>query len=204
MISIGTIVVIAVLIYSIVLHEIAHGYVADYFGDHTARWGGRLSLNPIVHIDPIGTIIVPLLLYFTSGNIFGWAKPVPVEPYNFRYEWRKNGNVFVALAGPATNFLIAIIAGIVFRLLTPHNETIISIFLQIIEMNVFIAIFNLIPFPPMDGSKVIAPFLPYQIREFVERASIIWVIVFFIALWPLLAPGIRSIAYAITGFIIGV
>ena len=204
MISIGTIVVIVVLIYSIVLHEIAHGYVADYFGDHTARWEGRLSLNPIVHIDPIGTIIVPLLLYFTSGNIFGWAKPVPVVPYNFRYEWRKNGNAFVALAGPTTNLLIALVAGIAFRLLTPHNETIIPIFLQIISMNVFLAIFNLIPFPPMDGSKIIAPFLPYQIREFVERASIIWVIIFFIAVWPLLAPGVRSIAYAITGLIIGV
>jgi len=154
--------IIAALIVSIVIHELAHGHAANWLGDPTARLQGRLSPNPLVHIDPIGSVLVPALLFFIPGSlIFGWAKPVPYNPYNLRYP--KWGEAIVAAAGPAVNILIAIIFSLLIRL-TPTlglPADFIEIASYIVYINILLAIFNLIPFPPLDGSKIIKPFLPY-------------------------------------------
>jgi Zn-dependent protease len=162
---------IIVLVFSAILHEVAHGYVADRLGDPTARLMGRLTLNPIKHIDPFFSIILPLLL-IVSGSpvIFGGAKPVPVDPFNLR-EGRKDV-ALVSLAGPVTNILLAVVAAMVLRLLPflagANQELLFSsgfVFFRlllntIINYNILLAIFNLLPIPPLDGSKVFALILP--------------------------------------------
>lgn len=152
-----------ILVFSAILHEIAHGLVAEKLGDPTARLLGRLTLNPIPHIDPVMTIIVPLMLFIlTQGSfIFGGAKPVPVDPFNLREP--KKDMALVSLAGPLTNFLVAFSAALVFNLLEPFlggNLFLIKIFEYVVSINLILGIFNLIPFPPLDGSKVFAMFLP--------------------------------------------
>lgn len=154
---------LVILVFSAILHEIAHGFVADRLGDPTARLLGRLTLNPAPHIDPIMTIIVPLITYISTGGsfIFGGAKPVPVDPFNLREP--KKDMALVSLAGPLTNFLIAFTAALIFNLLQPFlvgNLLLIKIFEYIVTINLILGIFNLIPFPPLDGSKVFAMFLP--------------------------------------------
>jgi Zn-dependent protease len=156
-----TIIVIAVLIISIILHEVAHGYAANWLGDPTARLAGRLTLNPVSHIDLMGSIIIPAFLYLSSaGFMFGWAKPVPYNPYNLRNQ--KWGEAFVAFAGPGTNFLLALIFALLINLrnVIGLDEAFLELASTIVFMNVFLGMFNLIPFPPLDGSKVIEPFLP--------------------------------------------
>lgn len=142
---------------AVIFHEVSHGYVANLLGDPTAKYAGRLYLNPIRHIDLWGTIIIPLLLIISRiGFIFGWAKPVPVNYYNLRYgKW---GPVLVALAGPATNFVIVLIAGLLVRL-TPQDTAFPYLFLMVALVNAFLMLFNLIPIPPLDGSKVLLVFL---------------------------------------------
>jgi Zn-dependent protease len=151
-----------ILIFSAILHEIAHGFVADRLGDPTARLLGRLTLNPIPHTDPIMTIILPLILYIaTHGSfIFGGAKPVPVDPFNLKEP--KKDMALVSIAGPLTNFLIAFSAALAFNLLQPFlgNLFIVKIFHYVVYINLILGIFNLVPFPPLDGSKVFATFLP--------------------------------------------
>lgn len=154
------IVLIIALIVSVVLHEMAHGYMANHLGDPTARLQGRLTLNPLVHIDPLGSIIVPGLLIFSgAGFIFGWAKPVPYNPYNLRDQ--KWGEAKVAAAGPGVNIILAIIfaavVGAAPALGLPGQFQ--EIGLWIVYINLFLAFFNLLPFPPLDGSKVITPIL---------------------------------------------
>lgn len=154
-------IIVAVLIISIVLHEVAHGYAANWLGDPTARLAGRLSINPFKHIDPIGSVVIPAMLYLTNaGFMFGWAKPVPYNPYNLKNQ--KWGEAFVAFAGPGTNFLLAIIFAVLinFRVTLGLDMSFVNFASYIVFMNVFLGCFNLIPFPPLDGSKVIEPFLP--------------------------------------------
>lgn len=146
-----------ILIYSVILHEIAHGYAADKLGDQTARAHGRLTLNPIPHIDPLMTIGLPLLLLLSgSGMIFGAAKPVPVDTFNLKDP--KRDTALVALAGPATNLAIAVILALILRLVP--NQQIADIMVTSIMWNVGLALFNLFPIPPLDGSKVLAGILP--------------------------------------------
>jgi Zn-dependent protease len=167
---------IAILIMSAVLHEVAHGYVALSLGDPTAKLEGRLTLNPFKHLDPFGSVILPLLMYISTagGLMFGWAKPVPYNPYNLR---KVNGPAYVALAGPATNLLVAVIFGLIVRLGNPSlSETFLAVASLIVVVNVLLAVFNLIPLPPLDGSKVLAIFLPRQaqaIEEFLSRYQLI-------------------------------
>jgi len=155
--------VIVVLIVSIILHEVAHGFMANRLGDPTARLQGRLSLNPLVHIDLLGSILVPALLFLThAGILFGWAKPVPYNPYNLKDQ--KWGEAKVALAGPATNLLIAFIFGLILRFSGILNlpASFVGICSYTVYINILLALFNLIPFPPLDGSKIIQPFLPLK------------------------------------------
>ena len=148
------------LLFAITLHEAAHGWVASKLGDHTARMMGRVTLNPVKHIDPIGTILVPLVLIITSvGFIFGWAKPVPI---NFRaLRSQKSGMILVALAGPGANFLMAIGWVIVAIISININQPILLKMAGIgIFFNILLAVFNLLPIPPLDGSRVISALLP--------------------------------------------
>lgn len=145
------------LIFSVVLHEVAHGYMANWLGDPTARLQGRLTLNPIKHIDPIGSILLPGILALTSPFIIGYAKPVPYNPYNLR---GKHAEGLVAFAGPGTNILLALIFGMFLRFghaqLGPELA---SAFAVIVLINMVLALFNLIPIPPLDGSKVLSTLL---------------------------------------------
>lgn len=142
---------------AVIFHEVSHGHVANWLGDSTAKYAGRLSLNPIRHIDLWGTIIIPALLIITkAGFVFGWAKPVPVNYYNLRYG--KYGPLLVALAGPAANLIILLICGVLVRIL-PANTALPYLFLMIGLVNAFLMLFNLLPIPPLDGSKVLFIFL---------------------------------------------
>jgi Zn-dependent protease len=144
--------IIALVFYSIIIHEFSHAFAAFLLGDDSAKRAGRLTLNPLKHIDWFGTVLLPLFLYFTAGFIYGYAKPVPFNPYNFKSFKRDSG--LTALAGPASNFLIAIAFALVYHLGG------FSVYLQyvatyVIFLNLLLAFFNLIPVPPLDGSKVL-------------------------------------------------
>ncbi len=159
------IIIFCVLVPSIILHEISHGYVANAFGDDTARRAGRLSLNPAVHVDPVGTLIVPALLSLGSVGFFGWAKPVPVNTTRLRSP--RNQGVLVSLAGPATNALLAAVFGLVFVhfvrpgvLSSGSFSTGAEIVFYASLVNVGLCAFNLIPVPPLDGSVLFERLLP--------------------------------------------
>jgi Zn-dependent protease len=157
---------LTILVYSSILHEIAHGYVAYRLGDPTAKLLGRLTLNPIKHIDPFMSIIMPLILYLTSPIIFGGAKPVPIDPFNLK-EGRKD-IALVSLSGPMTNILLAILGSLLIHIFYPDmslsmvtKSGIIGFCLSsLVSLNLLLAIFNLIPIPPLDGSKILASILP--------------------------------------------
>ncbi len=156
---------LAILILSIVLHEVAHGYAANWLGDPTARLAGRLSPNPLVHLDPLGSVIIPAILFFTGAHfLFGWAKPVPYNPYNLQNA--KWGESIVAGAGPLTNLLLAFIFAGIIHASTALNlsPSLVEMFSYIVFINILLALFNSIPFPPLDGSKIIAPFLPFGLQ----------------------------------------
>ncbi|MDP2671112.1 MAG: site-2 protease family protein [bacterium] len=152
---------IGALALSISLHEAAHAWVADKLGDPTARAQGRVSLNPINHIDLFGTIILPLILILLqTGFLFGWAKPTPFNPWNLKNPRRDAA--LISLAGPASNFLLAALAGLGYRFFSFNLYTE-SIFLLLIILNLTLAFFNLIPIPPLDGFKVVTGVLPKSI-----------------------------------------
>ncbi len=146
---------------SIVLHEISHGYSAYLLGDDTAKRQGRLSLNPLKHIDIFGTIILPIILYSMAGFAFGYAKPVPINPYNFKNY--KRGMGITGAAGPIMNFVIAFFLALVYVLLAKleisANARIFEVLVLTMQVNIFLALFNLIPVPPLDGSRVVGAFL---------------------------------------------
>jgi len=152
-----------ILILSIIIHEVAHGYAADSLGDPTARLAGRLTLNPIPHIDLVGSIILPVILTITGSPImFGWAKPVPYNPYNLRA--RRWGETFVALAGSGTNIFLAVIFGLIARFATQLglDPAMLALAATIAFINLFLGLFNLIPFPPLDGFTALRSALPWH------------------------------------------
>lgn len=156
---------IVILILSVVIHEMAHGYAANWLGDPTARLQGRLSANPLVHLDPLMSVILPGILLATGSPIlFGAAKPVPYNPYNFTNQ--KWGEAIVAAAGPLANFAIAGVFAVLVRLsdVLQLSEAFVSLAISVIMLNIFLAFFNLVPIPPLDGSKILPRFLPYQLR----------------------------------------
>ena len=196
---------IAILVMSVVIHEVSHGYAASYLGDQTARYQGRLTLNPIKHLDFVGSFLVPSLAYFLGGFIFGWAKPVPYNPYNLRPgRWSE---AIVAVAGPASNILLAIIFGIMLRVGISGEEAwaspaFIQITSVIVFINILLAIFNLVPIPPLDGSKILFAIFPeklYQMRTFFERYGLMLVLFFIFFLWQFIFPVIVLLFRLITG-----
>ena len=164
---------IIVLVVSVILHELAHGYVALAQGDPTAKFAGRLTLNPLAHLDPVGSFLLPLLLWSLGGVIFGWAKPVPYNPHNLRYP--KWGPALVAAAGPAVNLLLALLFSLLWRLGVQQE-----LILMVILLNLALAIFNLIPIAPLDGSKIIFALIPFRyrhIQNWLERQQLLLLII---------------------------
>ncbi|OGZ79000.1 MAG: hypothetical protein A2312_01585 [Candidatus Staskawiczbacteria bacterium RIFOXYB2_FULL_32_9] len=171
-----------ILIFSVILHELAHGYMAFSLGDPTAKYEGRLTFNPIKHLDPFGSVILPLLLFITNVPILiGWAKPVPINPYNFRDQ--KWGEFKVSIVGPLTNFAIAVIFGLIIRFfygILPLN--LIEFFGIIVNLNLVLAFFNLVPIPPLDGSWILFHFLPdslFKVKMFLQQYGTV-ILVFFL------------------------
>lgn len=155
--------VVFIIMFSAVIHEVMHGYMADFLGDPTARLAGRLTLNPIPHLDPVGSIILPLFFTFTNSPLFfGWAKPVPYNPYNLRPG--RFSEALVAGAGPASNLVIALIFGMLIRL-GVFDVLVNSTLFYVVKVNVMLFLFNLIPVPPLDGSKVLESFLPSGLQH---------------------------------------
>lgn len=166
---------VIILIFSAVIHEVSHGFVADKLGDPTARLSGRLTLNPLKHLDPFGSVILPILLSLIPGGIiFGWAKPVPYNPYNLKNP--EKGAAIIAAAGPLSNFALALVFGIVFRLTAGFGGGVwynLNAFAGIIVMiNVLLGVFNLVPIPPLDGAKVLTAALPdsaWKVKRFLAE-----------------------------------
>lgn len=159
-----------VLIFSIIAHEVAHGYAADVLGDPTARLSGRLTMNPLPHIDPLGSVIIPALLVFGGSPVFfGWAKPVPYNPYNLKNQ--RFGEMFVALAGSMTNILLAVIFGLVVRFGSTLgiDANALSFAATIAFVNLFLGLFNLIPFPSLDGFTALRAGLPWRLSSGMSR-----------------------------------
>jgi Zn-dependent protease len=191
-----------ILIFSVILHEVAHGYMADWLGDPTARMSGRLTLNPIKHIDPVGSVIVPLITSL-AGFTFGWAKPVPYNPYNLKN--KRQGEFLIALAGPASNLLLALIFGTVLRFAAASAVGVtpfITALSYIVVINIVLAVFNLIPLPPLDGSKILFSILPNQYgraRMILEQYAPVFVLIVVFFLWQILAPVIPWVFQLFTG-----
>ena len=191
-----TIFSLIVLLFSVIIHELAHGYVAYSLGDPTAKYEGRLTLNPLKHLDPFGSVILPLLLLVATGGqgpIFGWAKPVPINPYNFKDQ--KWGTLKVAISGPATNFGIAIIFGLLIRFLTfPQLAPLVQLLSIVVFYNFLWGIFNLVPIPPLDGSWILFKFLPQQwdkARMWFSQYGI-FILIFFIFFGGLAGLGVLA------------
>jgi Zn-dependent protease len=192
-------IMLVVLFFSVIIHEVSHGYIALLNGDPTAKLYGRLTFNPIPHIDPVGTILVPALLFLShSGILFGWAKPVPVNPSNFRNF--RIGELSVSAAGPLSNFFLAF----VFAQLLPwtqHNPGFFLFCKYGVIINLYLMLFNLIPIPPLDGSKVVMPLLPRSMQQLYVQLEpvgfVLILILLFSGLWS-------SIIMPIFQFLIGI
>ncbi|HUV81042.1 MAG TPA: site-2 protease family protein [Patescibacteria group bacterium] len=193
---------IFVLIFSIVIHEFSHGAVANMLGDPTAKLAGRLTLNPLKHLDPIGSVVLPVLMILTTGTGIGWAKPVPVNPFNFRDQ--KYGSLKVALAGPAANLTVALFLGLFLRLLFffgVASPVLFSALSFIIFVNILLAMFNLTPVPPLDGSHILFALLPDSLREikiFLSQFGF-FILIFLIFFFP---PFLRIIIYLVENIFI--
>ena len=181
-----------IILGSLTFHEAAHAWSADRLGDSTARVLGRLSLNPLVHIDPIGTIAFPLIALITGLPVLGWAKPVPVSPSNLRPHWRQKFMV-IAAAGPASNLLIAVAAAALLAAgIAPE------LLVQVIQLNVFLAVFNMVPVPPLDGGNVLAGMVSGQVADALDRLKpygfvILYGLMFTGLLFQIIAPPARLI-----------
>ncbi len=201
--TIDTIFYIVILIMSVVVHEVAHGFMAEYFGDDTARNEGRLTLNPLKHLDMFGSILLPLILVVIKAPfLFGWAKPVPYNPNNLRdLKW---GTIWVAAAGVLSNFLIATVFGLFIRFSVSYNfsQNFYEAFSFIVIVNLALAIFNLIPIPPLDGSKILFSFLPRSMHGIIstyEKYSFIFLILFIVYFSHTLFPILQFLFHSLTG-----
>lgn len=193
---------IIVLLFSVVIHEVSHGWLALKLGDDTAEKMGRLTLNPIPHLDLFGSILLPLMLIITnSGVIFGWAKPVPYNPLKLRRPSRDSA--LLALAGPAANFSLALFFGLLMRIGVhfAFGLPFLSFLGIIVQVNLILAIFNLLPIPPLDGSKILFYFFPSSKLEiFLYQYNFIILLVFIMFGWSLIYPLVNLFFYLFTGF----
>ncbi len=173
----GALVTLAIILFSMVLHELAHGVVAYFLGDTTAKEDGRLTLNPLKHLDPYMSVLLPMMLYFMHAPVFGGAKPVPVNPHRLKgKEW---GMALVALAGPLTNFLLAFVVFLVMRF-----SEISDFGYQFMTINLGFMIFNLLPIPPLDGSRILYAISPDAVRNFLNSMEVYGVfVVYFLILF---------------------
>jgi Zn-dependent protease len=186
---------------AIILHEVAHGWVADRLGDSTARYSGRLTLNPAAHIDFFGTIILPLVLLISGGFIFGYAKPVPINPYNLRNPRRDM--IWISLAGVLTNLALAAVSAMLFRIMASTTvgswgflvRPVAMMLMVSVRVNILLAVFNAIPIPPLDGSRVLAHILPPEQSALLSRLEpygfLIILLLFFTGLIDFIWPIVR-------------
>jgi Zn-dependent protease len=198
-----TIFYLIILIMSVVIHEISHGFTARYFGDHTAYFAGRLTLNPIRHLDLFGSVLLPALLVLThSPFLIGWAKPVPYNPDNLRN--KRWGELAVAAAGVLANIFLAVFFGLILRFSPslPVPAGFSFIISSIVLVNLALALFNLVPIPPLDGSKILFNLLPVASRPFLEkfeRYSLYLIIIFILFFSSYLFPALAFLYRLITG-----
>jgi Zn-dependent protease len=191
---------------SVVIHEVSHGYAALALGDPTAKYQGRLTLNLLSHVDPVGSFLVPLLGYLAGGFIIGWAKPVPFNPYNLRNaRW---GESLVAIAGPLSNIALAVVFGLIIRFASGYaflNQSFLNLAGFVVLINITLAIFNLVPIPPLDGSKILFAVLPYKwhaLRESFEKFGLVLVFIFVFFLWQTMSPFISHLFTLLTGAVL--
>lgn len=193
---------IIILLFSVIVHEVMHGLAALYYGDRTAQNAGRLTLNPIPHIDPLGTVLLPVLLIATgSPVVFGWAKPVPINPLNFRNI--RQGELVTSLAGILSNFALAIVAAIIFHLaskVAPINLLLLLKFT--VDINLILGVFNLLPIPPLDGSKVVMSYLPYHLLQQYQKVERYGLMIL-ILLW-VIPFGNTTLLWSIIGFVLNI
>jgi Zn-dependent protease len=180
--------IVVILVFSTVLHELAHGYVAYWLGDHTAKASGRLSLNPIVHIDPVMSIMVPVVLYLLGGPVFGGAKPVPIDTRKLK--WNEWGFALVAIAGPLTNIILSFLFFLVWYFTggVAMENIAHQILLYGVQINLGFALFNILPIPPLDGSRVLYALAPDFARDFLRKMEpfgiiVVYILVFFMGSW---------------------
>ena len=189
---------------SVVIHEVSHGFMARHFGDQTAYLAGRLTLNPFRHLDLFGSVLLPAILVLTNSPfLIGWAKPVPYNPNNFKN--KKMGTIAVAAAGVLANLFIAVFFGLILRFSVGLNapEGFYLIISSIVIVNLALAIFNLVPIPPLDGSKILFNLLPpsfYNAIAVIERYSLVFIIIFLVFLSNYLVPVLTFLYKVITGF----
>lgn len=207
--SLGIILSVVVLIFSVIIHEISHGLAALWLGDSTAKYAGRLTLNPISHLDLWGSIVVPILLVFSGvGVIFGWAKPVPYNPYNLRDQ--KYGPALVGVAGPFSNLAMALIAGVAIRALlvfgVNENLLIFNVLALFVYINILLLVFNLLPIPPLDGSKLLFTFLPISehTKTVLDQYGFIVLFVFIFVFSSVISYLMGLVLYFFTNFVIGI
>lgn len=198
---------IAVLLFAVSVHESAHGWMAERFGDPTARNQGRITLNPISHIDPVGSVLLPLILALTGGPVFGWAKPVMVNPYNLRD--RRRANMWISAAGPLSNLIMgagAIIIFLIFKrfglVMGPNQIQLLSLILTyLIFINVILAIFNLMPIPPLDGGWILEGMLHGEALQTFQKIKpygfVIFIVIIYLGIFEYIARPIFSIVTTI-------
>ncbi len=225
---------IVILLYSVIIHEVSHGVMALWLGDTTAKYAGRLNLNPAHHIDPIGSIVVPLVMMFTTGFAFGWAKPVPYNPYNLRDQ--KWGPAFVAFAGPLSNFTIAFVAALIAKILPvalaikldvlerfvgvlggagdwaerwghlaeavagSGGSILFGLMIMIIFWNVVLGMFNLLPIPPLDGSKLMYSLLSLRTETIIMFEQLGFILLLIVIFIPVLSAPIMQLINAALNF----
>jgi len=194
---------VLVLLYSVVIHEVAHGVTANSLGDPTAKNLGRLTLNPLRHLDIFGSVVLPLFLFLVNAPfVFGYAKPVPYNPHNLTD--RKYGPAKVAIAGPATNIILALLFGLILRFLPDvfSSSLIPELLSFIVRLNLVLAVFNLFPIPPLDGHWLLMTFLPDSmnvVKDFLYRYSLPLFLVFLFFIFPIVFPVVFFLFKVITG-----